>query len=463
MNGPPLQSAPLFEALQALAARDPARFHMPGHKGRPVFQTFADVFQIDFTETYGTGNLYEGTGPIRAAEKQAAAYYGASDCHFLTGGSTQGVQAMLCASCAPEGAVVLDRAAHKSAAAACALFGLAPSFVYPAAAEPFGFPGLLDPAEVEDALRRAPDARALLVVSPNYYGVQQDIPALAALAHRYGKRLLVDAAHGAHLPALGFPSPVQQGADAAVLSAHKTLPCLGQGAYLLLGEGADGARLREAEAMVGTSSPSYPVLASLDLTRAWLEGAGKTAYRTAAALTARLRASLSDRTPFTALTGRDFAALDPCRLTVYCGGAGVTGHALADALYEKHDVACEMADARNVVFIVTGADNAAGLARLCRALVHEGKHLTPGEAPPPTPGAPRADRACTVRRAWFAPRETVPLSRAAGRVCARGVTPYPPGVPLLWPGEKITPAHIEFLTQRCYTKHTEIDVVSGDI
>lgn len=459
MIGSP-QSAPLYESLEALAARDTLRFHMPGHKGRPVFSAFADVFPLDFTETYGTGNLYEEEGPIRAAEQLAARYYGAHDCHFLTGGSSQGIHAMLGAVCGFEGQVLLDRACHKSTAAACALFGLSPTFVYPETAEPFGFSGLLDIGEVARALAAAPAAKALLVVSPSYHGVVQDIPALAELCHSAGKMLLVDAAHGAHFPAVGLPSPVQAGADAAVLSAHKTLPALGQGAFLLLADTVDTRKMRQTEAMCGTSSPSYPIMASLDLSRAWLEGVGRHAYRTIMGANARLREAIDTRTPFRAVGTRDFARLDPCRLTVFCAQAGISGHALAQRLFAEHGIVCEMADERNIVCIITGADKPVDLLRLRRALVREGKRL-PAEAPPlpPLPAMPHSIRERSVRDAWFAPHETVPLADAAGRVCARAVTPYPPGIPLLWPGEKITPAHIEFLTHRCYTKEEKLAVL----
>ncbi|MGE4548470.1 MAG: aminotransferase class I/II-fold pyridoxal phosphate-dependent enzyme [Intestinibacillus sp.] len=453
------QNAPLYEALQALAARDTLRFHMPGHKGKPIFEAYASVFALDFTETYDTGNLYEGIGPIREAERCAADYYGAADCHFLTGGSTQGVQAMLCAAAAPGGAVLLDRTAHKSAVSACALFDLTPHFVYPPPTAPFGFGGLLSLTETEEALRAHPEIQAVLVVSPNYYGVLQDIPALAALCHQYGKRLLVDAAHGAHLPAVGIPSPVAQGADAAVLSAHKTLPCLGQGALVLLGEGMDGGTLRAAESMVGTSSPSYTVMASIDLARAWLEGEGGSAYARAAKEVTSLRAWLRQNTVFRPLEEPE-PNLDPCRLTLCCAHAGLTGHALADRLYEQHGVACEMADDRNVVFIITGADSTVDLFRLRRALHRCSHGLRPAGDPDAVPDLPRAARVLTVRDAWFSPRRAVPVNAAENLICARPVTPYPPGIPVLWPGEKITAAHIEFLTKRCYTTVREIETVS---
>lgn len=458
-----MTDTPLYEALCALAARKTTRFHMPGHKGYPLFDAFAGVFPLDFTETYDTGNLYEQTGPIRLAEQRAAAYYQAVDCHFLTGGSTQGVQAMLAAACGDGGTVLLDRTCHKSTASACALFDLTPHFLSPAPLEPFGIGAALDLTQTEALLCRHPEAAALLIVSPNYYGVMQDIPALADLCHRYGKKLLVDAAHGAHLPALGLPSPVAQGADAAVMSAHKTLPSLGQGAYLIFGEGMDGSALRAAESMVGTSSPSYPILASLDLARAWLEGQGGAAYAHAAEQTAALRAWLPAHTAFGVLTEADAPRLDPCRLTVCSALGGVSGHALSDRLYDGYGIACEMADDRNLVCIVSGADRDNDLAALQTALAELSAGCPAVQPPRSLPMPPPARQACSVRRAWFAPRRTVPVEEAAGSVCARPVTPYPPGVPVLWPGEEIERKHVEFLTERCYNTVSEVQICANDV
>ena len=455
----PFTGAPLFHALQLLATGDSARFHMPGHKGEPLFHTFAEVFAIDFTETYGTGNLYLGDGPIRDAEVAAAPYFGAADCFFLTGGSTQGIMAMLAAAVGRGGSVLLDRECHKSVCHACALLDITPYFVSAPLLEPFAVSGELPAQAVEQQLVAHPDIRAVLVTSPTYYGVRRALPALADLCRAFGKLLLVDAAHGAHFPAVGLPAPIAEGADMAVLSMHKTLPCLGQGAVLLSGKGADRRALRENTALFGTSSPSYPVMASIDLARAYTEGPGRDAYRRSAEACAALREYISRRTGFTALDETHFPALDPCRLTVCTAGTDATGHRLADMLWSEYGVACEMADDRNAVFILTGADTGASLHRLRRGLrrISARRHET---LPPPAAAPfPPAERVMRVRDAWFANTGRVEPAAAEGLVCARPVTPYPPGVPLLWPGEKITRAHIELIRERWYNEIGEITVV----
>ena len=364
----PFTTAPLFHALQLLETGDSARFHMPGHKGEPVFNTYADIFAIDFTETYGTGNLYTGEGPIRDAEVAAARYFGSEDCFFLTGGSTQGILAMLGTAVGRGGAVLLDREVHKSVCYGCALLGITPYFFSAPLIEPFAVSGALPVKDAEAQLIAHPEIKAILLTSPTYYGIRRAIPEFADLGRAHGTLLLVDGAHGAHFPAVGLPTPVAEGADMAVLSMHKTLPCMGQGAVLLSAAGVDRRALRENTMLFGTSSPSYPIMASIDLARAYTEGPGHAEYRRSAETCAELRAYVQHRTMFTALTEDHFPALDPCRLTVCTAGTDITGHQLADTLWSECGVACEMADDRNVVFILTGSDPNGAISRLKRGL-----------------------------------------------------------------------------------------------
>ena len=457
----PFTNAPLFHALQLLATGDSERFHMPGHKGEPLFNTFSEVFSIDFTETYGTGNLYLGDGPIRDAEVAAARYFDAADCFFLTGGSTQGILAMLATAVGRGGAVLLDRECHKSVCHACALLDITPYFMTAPLIEPFGISGGLPPAEAERQLIDHPEIRAVFLTSPTYYGIRRAIPAFADLCRAYGKVLLVDGAHGAHFPAVGLPTPIAEGADYAVLSMHKTLPCLGQGAVLLTGKGVDKGALRENTALFGTSSPSYPIMASIDLARAYVEGPGRTAYHRAAEACGELREYVARRTCFLPLVVADYPALDPCRLTVCTAGTDVTGHQLADMLWSECGVACEMADQRNVVFILTCADSGVALYRLRRGLRRIARRRSEEVGLPSCVPFPPAEQVMRVRDAWFAKTGRVHPADAEGMVCARPVTPYPPGVPLLWPGEKITRAHIELIRERWYNEIGEITVVIG--
>ena len=194
--------------------------------------------------------------------------------------------------------------------------------------------------------------------------------------------------------------------------------------------------------------------------RVWAGGpAGREKYQKAAAVCREMREYICAHTVFTALTERDFPSLDPCRLTVCTAGTDITGYALADALWSEHGVACEMADERNVVFILTESDTAGAIHRLRRGLRVLSRRRRETALPTETRPFPPAERVMSVRDARFAPSAEVSLSDAEGRVCARPVTPYPPGVPLLWPGEKITKAHVELIRERWYNDIDRITVV----
>lgn len=456
-----MSEATLYQHLKKQAARGAARFHMPGHKGRPVLRGLEHPFAIDYTEIIGTGSLYEGDEPILCAERDAARYYGASDCLFLTGGSTQALMTAIGAVVPPGGTLVVDRNCHKAVTHAMALLDLTPVFIIP---EALGeeLPGLLDPRQAHAALARTPHAAAMLITSPNYYGVLQDIPALAAVCRSAGVPLLVDAAHGAHLKAAGLPSPIEQGADLAAISTHKTLPALGQSALLLSSGRIPFGTLLETAPLFGTSSPSYVLLASIDLARAWLEGAGAAAYAHCVRRVAALRREICRTTVFSALTDA-CAPLDPCRLTVCCRGTNVTGHQLNRILHERFDIDAEMADLSHVVFICTGADTARDDARLMGAL-RDRRFYKVSDIPSPKPlPFPTPQRVCSVRKAWFFAHREIPLAQAAGCICARPLTPYPPGVPLVYPGERIGQVHIEFLRSGWYTDTATICVMDDSL
>ena len=427
---------PLYGQLQALAEQAPLRLDMPGHHGAPLPGGFPWPSHLDFTENGSTGDLF-GDEPdaIQEAERLWADRLGFDSCLFLTGGSTQGVHTGL-ALLAGEGAeAALDRGSHRSAYHALALLNLIPRFLTRPWLAQEGVAGPVPPEAVAEALIQYPEIKTVCITSPTYYGVLSDIPTIAEICHSLGAKLMVDGAHGAHLPFLGYTG--YQAADAVVMSAHKTLPAPGQTA-LLFANGFDPAELRRWGSVYGSSSPSYVLMSALDAVRDYMEGEGTARYRE----TARLVRGVRQRWP--ALAERDGLHLDPARLTLHSSD----GFALADALRER-GVYPEMADRGHVVCILTCADGQAELGRLERALAGTG--LTGPASPfPPPPGIP--DPALTPRQALFAPRETVPLADSAGRVSACQIAPYPPGVPVIAPGERIEKKYLAYLNEIGYNK-----------
>ena len=428
-----MEKTPLYDALTNFAAGHPLRMHMPGHKGKALPEhPYTGVYALDFTELPPTGNLFDGGGAIGEAEELWAEVFHMDSCLFLTGGSTQGVLSALTLACRPGEEILLDRGCHRSAFHALALLDLHPIFVERPWLEEGGVTGPIHPKTVEALLDAHPNVKTLCITSPTYYGVLSDIPALAELMNARGGVLVVDGAHGAHLPFLGTDH--FSAAHLAVVSTHKTLPAPGQSALLLANPPFTQAQLRRAGSVYGSSSPSYPMMAALDLCRAHMAGEGGEAYRRTESEVAALRLD------FPALTDAH-APLDPTRLTLLSpDGFGAQG------ALEEQNVWPEMADGGHVVLILSGADSPADLTRLRTALARVPLGPCPGYPPPP----PMAPQVLSPRQALFAPAEELPLDRAAGRIAAQQIAPYPPGVPVVAPGQVIEKKTIAYLEEIGY-------------
>ena len=359
-------TAPLYDSLQRFADSDPLRLHMPGHKGR-MDGLFRDASSIDFTELPPTGNLYTGEGPIADAEALFARTGGARDALFFTCGATQGIYTMLAAAVGRDGTLILDRGCHRSVYHGMALLDIAPVYLQPPLLPGLDLPAPVSGESLEQALTEHPEASAVFLTSPSYYGVITDLRPLAEICRRHSVFLLVDQAHGAHFPFAGLPTAVEEGADLAVVSAHKTLPALGSSSILYAGHRApwDRLRLKSLAQIFATTSPSYPILASIDLARASLEGTED--YRDAAALTREFRDRIRRETPFRPLTEDNGISLDPCRLTVDTAAGGLSGTE-ADRLLREKNIYVEMADPTYLVAIITCRDTRADLERFLAAL-----------------------------------------------------------------------------------------------
>lgn len=448
MNQTPLE-APLYDALHRFAEEKPLRMCMPGHKGIglpvPELKGYA---ALDFTETSRTGNLYAADGLIDQAEGLWADYWGSDSCLFLTGGSTQGLHTALNLIAQPGDTVLMDRVSHRCLHTGMALLDLRPLWLSRPWLDQGGVFGPVQPEAVEALLEAHPDCKAVCITSPTYYGVCSDVKAIAAVCHAHGAKLLVDGAHGAHLPLFYRENPYGA-ADLVVVSTHKTLPAPGQTA-LLFGNGYDLEALRRSSLLFATSSPSYPMMAALDRLRTWLVcGGEERTFLTAGAV-------LQLREKYPCLREEPGVVLDPMRLTLLTED----GLALAMAL-EAMDLYPEMSDRNHVVLILTGADGEEQLERLDAILTALGL----GYAPAPLPGRflpPEPEMVCTPREAVFGRKEYLPLAQAEGRICAQQIAPYPPGVPVIAPGERIGKNHLAYLREIGYNDyHGTVAVLIG--
>jgi arginine/lysine/ornithine decarboxylase len=426
---------PLVDALRACADRQNAPFHTPGHKYGRRLSPELPGFVADLPELPELDNLFAPQGVIQAAQELAAQTFGADRTWFLANGSTCGIQAAVLATCPPDAKIILPRNVHQSAIAALILSGAVPIFVYPDYDAEHDIAHGVAPETIAQALDQHPDAKAVLVVSPTYYGVCSDLQAIAELAHQRQIPLLVDEAHGAHFafhPALPRAA-LAAGADLTVQSTHKTLSALTQASMLhVQGDRIDRDRLTQALQMVQSSSPSYLLLASLDAAREQMATQGT------ALLSETLRLADQARSRLQAL---GFSTLDACdltRLTV----TGLDGFAADERLHQDFGVTAELPSLRNLTFIISLGNLQSDIDRLVEAFqkidLPAAARISTSPLVPPLP-------VLTPRAAFFAAAKTVERDRAVDQISAELVCPYPPGIPVLIPGERITANAIDQL------------------
>lgn len=418
----------LYDTLLALNDGGRVPFHMPGHARSGAFDYLGGLERIDFTEIDGLDNLHAAEGILKEAMDHAARVWGADRLFFSVGGSTAGMLAAVRALCRGGKPLLLARNAHRSAYHA-ALLNRSPLRYISPRLHPLGFALDVTPGDVEEALLVHPDTGAVALTSPTYDGVVSDIRSIAEVCHRHGVPLLVDAAHGAHLGFLdpAVPSPVSCGADVTVMSLHKTLPALTQtAAVAVTGSLVDPDEAAAALAIFETSSPSFPLMASADgcayrmedpaLFAAWREQIG------------RIREALGSLL----FVPEDVFAFDRSKLILR--GPSMSGGELAARL-RACGIEPEMTAPDYVLLMTTAGTTAAHADALIRALAslpRPGSRSFPDAAVSQIPEA--------VLDPWDAvdgPFEDVPAEAAEGRLSADFITPYPPGIPLAVPGERI--------------------------
>lgn len=427
----------MHQMLSQAAGR--TSLHMPGGQGRAPFGR-VDPYRVETTELGVTDDLYHPSGAIARAQRLAAASAGAAHTLLLNGGSTAGIHAMLLYAARRGDEVILPRNAHVSALNICATAGLEPVF-----AEPSYAAGGRPYTTVESYIRAMdghPNARAVLVVRPDYYGALPELDAIALEAHRRGMLALCDEAHGAHL---NWDRQIKNagacGADLFVQSAHKTLPALNAGAWLHAMGGVDVERLRRVLSMVQTSSPSFLTMLALDDARAWMDKHGVKACGKLRKALQHFRKKAASLGYTDAQDGADMR-YDPLRLVLY---APQGGFRLAEAL-ARRGIDVEMSDGLRIVCILSLMDGKARLRKLLRALRREAptRHAPPAMAEKAAE-IPLPPREMPLAQAAFAEAEAVLPERAAGRVSAVAAGFYPPGIALVTPGELLTPEIAEAL------------------
>ncbi len=453
---------PLFDAMVALAEARKVSFHTPGHKsGKGISTRFrkfvgSKIFTIDLTTLDEVDCLQKPVGVIREAQELAAEAHGADRSFFLVNGTTVGNHAMILSTVHPGEEVLVARNAHKSILAGIILSGATPRFFLPSFDPDLGIAINVSAAAAAEAMRTHPKARVVALTSPNYYGIAADMPTIIAAGQRQGKILIVDEAHGPHLhfhPALP-PSAVDAGADLTVQSTHKIVGGMTQASMLhVKGDAVDAGRVAGILQMLQSTSPSYILMASLDLARMQMATEGRKLLGRAIELAEEARARINRIPGLRCLDGRQVKewgdlSLDVTKLTISVKELGLTGYAASAILNAEFDIQVEMADLFNLLVIVSIGDRRDDLDRLVRALEALARRSHGPRPPQPGCGVPPIHEtrlACSPREAYFGEYVSVPLAEAAGRITCDIVTIYPPGVPILVPGEEISAAAVDYL------------------
>ncbi len=419
--------APLYSALTQYVQKNCSSFHTPGHKGQCGFLPLSS--KLDLTELPETDSLFECTGCIRQSEERAAELFGAKYTALSSGGCTLAIQGMLAAFAGAGSKVIFSRNIHRSAVNTAMLLDLQPVWIMHRKDCGPGLPGRIFPEDVRKALAAHPDAAAVYITSPDYYGCMSDISGISAVCGEFGLPLLVDNAHGTHLIAFG-KHPITLGAAASACSAHKTLPVLTGGAWLNCNDESAAERIKSSMALFGSTSPSYLTMVSLDLARAWMASQGQSAFVRLSRTVSELR-RLAAEIGFVLPCGE----CDPVRLTLLTHSLGVTGEEAA-AYFRSCGAECEHSDAAAVVFILTPFNTESDIDCLKRAIErfpvnHPEMTCADGEA------YYLPEQAMSPGEVLFRRRTSVPLKNAAGRIAAEAACPCPPGVPVVMPGEII--------------------------
>ena len=454
----------LYSQLKQYGESDSYPFHMPGHKRNPACVPGEFPLGMDITEIDGFDNLHHAVGILKEAQERAAGLFGAKETFFCINGSTAAILSAVSASVKRGGTILVARNCHKAVYHAMYLRNLQSVYVYPRVNTELGINGAVAPEDVEAALREHPEVEAVLITSPTYDGVVSDIEQIAQIAHSYGVPLLVDEAHGAHFRfSEYFPvSAAELGADLVIQSVHKTLPAMTQTALLhRCSSRVSGDAIGRFMGIYQSSSPSYVLMASIDACVDRLYGEGNDMFAAFISELEKARMQLGKCRYICLITPemvKDMGgfAYDCSKLVFSTARSSLTGHEFAEILRRKYHLELEMEAEAYALALTSVGDTAEGFARLCKAVEEidrqeslknvkgslkesadsvQSSKLLSGENRP---------RICmSIADAMEADWEEQPIEKSEGKISAEFVYLYPPGIPLLVPGEQITGHFLE--------------------
>lgn len=454
---------PLFDALMEYVNRETVPFHVPGHKkGVGIDEEFKNFigenpFKIDVTVFKLVDSLHHPTGPIKKAQELAADAYGSDASFFSIHGTSGAIQAMIMSVVNAGDTIIVPRNVHKSVTAGIILSGAVPVYMQPELDKKVGIAHGVTPETVEETLRKHPEAKAVLIINPTYYGVATDIKRIAEIVHSYDIPLIVDEAHGPHL---GFNdrlpvSAIKAGADICAQSTHKIIGALTQCSLLqVCSKRVDTNRVKQVLNLLQTTSPSYILMASLDCARRQIALHGKELLDNTIELANYAREEIN-KIPGLYCFGNEILgqpgvyALDPTKIVVTCRELGITGYDLDMILANKYHIQVEMSDLYNILAVGSFGDTKESLDKLINALKeisveYTNKH---NKKPDFIDIPPIPEQIQIPREAFNSVKTSVPLKDSINMISGEFLLAYPPGIPVLCPGEKITGEIIDYIQQ----------------
>lgn len=450
-------SAPIYEALEAFRKKRVVPFDVPGHKrgrGNPELRELLGekCVNLDVNSMKPLDNLCHPVSVIRDAEQLAAEAFGAAHAFFMVGGTTSSVQSMVLSSTKAGDKIILPRNVHKSVINALVLNGAIPVYINPEVDSKLGISLGMELSEVEKAIKANPDAKAVLVNNPTYYGICSDLRSIVKLAHEHNMLCLVDEAHGTHFY-FGPNMPVNAmaaGADMASVSMHKSGGSLTQSSLLLTGPNVNWEYVSQIINLTQTTSASYLLLSSLDISRRNLYMRGETSFAKVAEMAEYAREEINSIGGYYAY-GQELKNcssiydFDVTKLSVYTRDIGLAGIEVYDLLRDEYDIQIEFGDIANILAYVSIGDRIQDIERLVGALADIKRLYSrdPSKMLNTEYIAPQV--VVSPQEAFYAKDESLPIRETAGRICSEFVMCYPPGIPILAPGEVITKEIIEYI------------------
>ncbi|WP_095175251.1 MULTISPECIES: aminotransferase class I/II-fold pyridoxal phosphate-dependent enzyme [Blautia] len=451
------ERAPIYEALERFRKMRVVPFDVPGHKhgkGNPELVELLGekCVGIDVNSMKPLDNLCHPVSVIKEAEELAAEAFGAAHAFLMVGGTTSSVQSMVLSCCKRGDKIIMPRNVHRSAINALVLCGAQPVYVNPDVDCRLGISLGMRLEQVEAAIRNNPDAVAVFVNNPTYYGVCSDLRSIVKLAHEHGMLVLADEAHGTHFYfGDGLPvSAMAAGADIAAVSMHKSGGSLTQSSFLLTGPGVSEGHVRQIINLTQTTSGSYLLLSSLDISRRNLALRGKREFEKVIGLAEYAREEINNIGGYYAFSkdlvnGNSIFAFDRTKLSVHTLEIGLAGIEVYDILRDEYDIQIEFGDIGNILAYLSIGDRRQEVERLVSALAEVKRRYKKDRAGMLSQEYIDPKVVATPQEAFYAPKESLPLEQTAGRICSEFVMCYPPGIPILAPGEEITEDILDYI------------------